>query len=343
MKKVVIEKPGSYDRLGIEEFPDLEPDEGEVVIDVKAIGVNYADCLVRMGVYQSAKEFVGWPITPGFEVAGIVREAGRGATLFNQGDRVIAATRFGGYATQLAVKESNVIRLPDNLDFVQGAGFPVVYLTAYFALHELAHPRKGETLLIHSAAGGVGSALVQLGKAAGCRVIGVVGASHKIDYTKSLGADEVIDKSRENLWERVEALAPDGCDIAMDPNGVETLKQSYEHLAPVGRLVIYGFHTMLSKGRGTPNWIKVFWDYLRTPRFNPLTMTNKNRNVLAFNLSYLFDRTDRLKQMTEKLLEMLGEGKISPLTSASYPFEQVADAHKALESGNTAGKIVLTV
>ncbi len=342
MKKIVIEKPGGYERLLIKEFPDLSVKAGEVLIDVKAAGVNFADCLVRMGVYQSAKEFVGWPITPGFEISGIVREVGEGVARCRPGDRVIAATRFGGYATQIAVPASNVFPLPETLDFVQGAGFPTVFLTAYFALHELAHPRSGEALLVHSAAGGVGSALVQLGKAAGCRVAGVVGSSHKVEYVKALGADAVIDKSSEDLWKKAEEFSPGGYDIIMDPNGAATLKQSYGHLAPMGKLVIYGFHTMLTKGRGTPNWLKVFWDYLRTPRFNPLTMTSDNHSVLAFNLSYLFDKIDLFKEITEKLLSFFEEGKIHPLQTTVYPFEGAAEAHKALETGSTVGKIVLT-
>ena len=307
MKKIVIEKAGSYDRLLIKEFSNPLPGKGEVLIEVKACGVNFADCCVRMGVYRSAKEFVGWPITPGFEIAGVISETGPGTTKFSKGDRVIAITRFGGYATHLSVSEDFVFPLPASFEFTQGAAIPAVYLTAWYGLFELAHPREKDTILVHSAAGGVGSALIQLGKLAGCRVIGVVGGPHKVETAKSLGAMEVIDKSSHNLWKEAERLSPTGYDIIFDANGVETLGQSYRHLGSGGKLVVYGFHTMFTKGRGTPNWFKMARDYLRTPSFNPLQMTNENRSVLAFNLSYLFDRKELFQDSLKKMLAWIEE------------------------------------
>lgn len=341
MRKVVIEKPGSYDKLLIKKFPIPTPKAVEVLIECKGCGVNFADCCVRMGVYSSAKKYVGWPITPGFEVSGVIKEIGSGVTKFSVGQKVLAFTRFGGYTSHLAVPESQVVALPEQLNFYEGAGFPAVFLTAYYGLIDLAHPRPGSTILVHSAAGGVGSSLVQLGKVAGCRVIGVVGAPHKIEAVKCLGADAVIDKSSQNLWKEAEKLAPEGYDVILDANGVETLRQSYQHLCPGGRLVVYGFHTMLTKGRGTPNWFKAAWDYLRTPRFNPLNMTTDNHSVLAFNLSYLFDKIEILQEAIDQLLQWFEEGKLVAPPVQTFPLENVADAHKALESGQTIGKLVL--
>lgn len=342
MKKIVIEKAGNYDRLQLQEFPTPKPGKGEILIETRACGVNFADCAVRMGLYRSAKEFVGWPITPGFEVSGIVTEVGEGVTKFAPGQKVIAITLFGGYSSYLVVPEDQVYPLPASLDFAAGAAIPAVFLTAYYALFELAHPRKGSIILVHSAAGGVGSTLVQFGKLAGCRVIGVVGASHKVDYVKSLGADAVIDKSSQDLWQEAKRLAPDGYDIILDANGVETLRQSYQHLCFGGKLVVYGFHTMFSKGRGTPNWFKLLWDYWRTPKFNPLSMTNDNHSVLAFNLSYLFKKKEILQEGLSVMLKWLEEGKAIPPKVSTYPLEKASEAHRALESGKTIGKLVLT-
>lgn len=342
MKKIVIERPGSYDQLQIKEYPVPSPKGDEVLIECCACGVNFADCCVRMGVYRSAKIFVGWPITPGFEVSGIVKEIGEGVTRFSVGDPVIAIVRFGGYTTHLTVSEKQVFPLPEALDFVQGAGFPTVFLTAAYALFELAHPRPQQTMLVHSAAGGVGSALVQLGKIADCRVIGVVGAPHKVEFLQKLGADAIIDKSTQDLWKMAEQYAPDGYDIVLDANGVETLSESYRHLNSGGKLVVYGFHTMLSKGRGKPNWLKVIWDYIRTPRFNPMNLTTDNHSILAFNLSYLFDKEKLFQEAMHQLLEWVKEGKIIPPQVTTYPLEQVAEAHRALETGQTVGKLVLT-
>lgn len=341
MRKVVIAKAGSYDRLKLEESEDLRPGPDEVVIDVRAIGVNYADCMVRMGLYASAKEFVGWPITPGFEVAGVVRAVGENVSDVNVGQRVFAVTLFNGYATQVCVAARYAFPMPDGLSFESAAGFPSVFLTAYFALHELAHPRPGAKLLIHSAAGGVGGCLVQLGKRAGCEVTGVVGASHKVDRVLAHGADHVIDKSTEDLWARAEAIAPDGYDVICDANGVATLKHSYEHLRRAGKLVVYGFHTMIPKKGGKPNWLKLATDYLRTPRFNPMDLTMESKSVLAFNLSYLYDRTDILEAAMGDLLQWLDEGSIEAPPVTTYALDDVAQAHRDIESGQTTGKLIL--
>lgn len=343
MKKVVIEKAGSYERLTLKEFSTPEPAKGELLIEIRACGVNFADCVVRMGLYQSAKEFVGWPITPGFEVAGVVTAIGEGVDPCVLGQKVIAITLFGGYATHLVVAEDQVFPLPESMDYATGAALPTVFLTAYYALFELAHPRKGSHLLIHSAAGGVGSALVQLGKILECHVTGIVGAAHKIGYVKSLGADKVIDKSSEDLWKEIERIAPQGFDVILDANGAESLKYDYRHLDFGGKLVIYGFHTMFSKGRGKPNWGKLLWYYLRTPRFNPLRMTNDNHSILAFNLSYFLKKKKILREDLQIILKWFQEEKVRPPAIKTYPFEKVAEAHRDLESGQTIGKLVLTI
>ena len=343
MKKIVIHKPGGYDRLVIEEQPDPVPGPDEVLIEVSAIGVNYADCVTRMGLYTSARHYVGYPITPGFEVAGHVIRSGSAVHDLADGSSVIAVTRFDAYATRLAVKRNQVVPLPGALGMAQAAGFPAVSLTAWFALFELAHPRAGNTILVHSAAGGVGSMLVQLGRIAGCRVIGVVGASHKVDVVQSLGADAVIDKSARPIWQEAERLSPGGYDIVLDANGVSTLKQSYKHLAPVGKLVVYGFHSMLPRRGGIPHKLRLAWDYWRTPRFSPFSLTTRNRSVLGFNLSFLFDRTEIMQQGLQQLLQWLEAGELQAPRVTTYPFERVADAHRDLESGQTIGKLVLEV
>jgi synaptic vesicle membrane protein VAT-1 len=342
MRKIVVHGPGSYDRLRLEEVADPAPAAGEVLVDVEAAGVNYADCIVRMGLYESAKKYVGWPITPGFEVAGKVAALGEGVVGPAPGTRVLAVTRFGGYASRVSVPAHQVFDLPKGFAVNDAAGFPAVFMTAYYALYELVRLRPGMSLLVHSAAGGVGGALVQLGKIAGCRVVGVVGGSHKIAVARKLGADAVIDKSDEPLWPAAERLSPEGYDVVLDANGIETLRESYRHLASAGRLVVYGFHTMMPKRGGKPDWIKLAADWLRTPRFNPLDMTNDNKSVLAFNLSYLFDRKDMLREGMEAMLGWAEQGRITPPPVTTFPIERVAEAHQAIESGTTVGKLVLT-
>jgi NADPH:quinone reductase-like Zn-dependent oxidoreductase len=341
MRKVVIPRAGGYDRLTFETWPDPTPGPDEVLVTTEAIGINYADCIIRMGLYASAKEYVGWPITPGFEFAGTVTSVGSAVTDLAPGARVLGVTRFGGYSTHVAVPRHQVFPLPARLDMAQGAGFPSVFLTAYYALFELAHPRPGSTLLVHSAAGGVGGALLQLGRIAGCRTVGVVGSTHKVETARALGADVVIDKSREDLWRAAERAAPQGYDVVLDANGVATLGESYRHLARPGKLVIYGFHSMMPRQGGRPNWVKLAADFLRTPRFSPLAMTKDNVSVLTFNLSYLFEKREVLAEAMGRLLAWVDEGRITPPPVTRFPLDRVADAHRALESGSTVGKLVL--
>ena len=343
MRKVVISRPGGYERLSVEQHPDPRPGPGDVLVKVAACGVNFSDCITRMGLYDAARRYGGYPITPGFEVSGRVAEVGEGVEDLPLGTEVVAITRFGGYTSHLIVPRRQVFRLAAGVPLEQAAGLPTVFLTAWFALFELAHPRPGARLLVHSAAGGVGSALVQLGKLAGARVIGVVGAPHKMAPVLDLGAETVIDKSRQDLWQEAERLSPEGYDVVLDANGVSTLMQSYRHLAPAGKLVVYGFASMLPRGGRPLNRLRLLWDYWRTPRFDPLRMSNRNRSVLAFNLSYLFDRAELLGDGMGQLLGWLAAGRIHLPPTQTYPLEAAAAAQQALETGQTVGKLILTV
>lgn len=339
--RVVIHGAGGYDKLKLEHAPVEAPRETQVRVDVRAIGINYADTIVRMGLYSSARHYVGWPITPGFEVSGVVGAVGSEVRDLAVGDPVIAVTRFGGYSSHVVVDRAQVWAKPAALSFEQAAALPAVYMTAWFALYELAHPRRGAKILVHSAAGGVGGALIQLAKLRGAEVVGVVGAASKVASARALGADHVIDKSTQPLWREARRLAPDGYDVILDANGVSTLGASYAHLRRAGKLVVYGFHSMLPKIGGTPSWPKLALDWLRTPRFSPLDMTEASKSVLAFNLSYLFDRADFMQEGMRDLLGWLADGSVVPPPVTTYPLADVARAHAAIESGKTIGKLVL--
>ena len=339
MRKIVIHSPGGYEKLCVEEHPSVPIKPGHIKVAIEAAGINYADITIRWGLYESAKQYVGWPITPGFEYAGKVLESD--SPKFKAGDEVFGISLFGGYASEIVVPEHQVYHRPKSLDVESAAGFPAVFMTAYHALFQNIVIRPGMKTLIHSAAGGVGSSLVQLAKIAGLDVVGVVGRTNKVELVKSLGADHVIDKSSEDLWQKAKEYAPDGYDLILDANGVETLGQSYKHLRPTGKLVCYGFHTMMPKQGGRINWLKLAWNFIRTPRFNPLDMTTTNKSVVTFNLSFLFDRTDLLGEAMGAMLPWLEEGKIKVAKVTSYPADKVGQAHADLESGKTVGKLVL--
>jgi NADPH:quinone reductase-like Zn-dependent oxidoreductase len=187
----------------------------------------------------------------------------------------------------------------------------------------------------------VGTALLQLARLRGCHAVGVVGATHKLATARAAGASALIDKSTEALWQAARRESPGGYDAVFDANGVSTLAQSYGHLAPMGRLVVYGFHSMLPRSGGRPNWLKLARDYLRTPRFNPLKMTAENRSVMACNLSFLGEHADTLRAGMLELLGWLEQGLIQPAPVTEYALEDVASAHRDLESGQTVGKLVL--
>ncbi|HVB84608.1 MAG TPA: zinc-binding dehydrogenase [Rhodanobacteraceae bacterium] len=340
MRRIVIDRPGGYDRLRLVEEPDPSPAAGEVLIDVDAAGVNYADSIVRMGLYASANKLHGYPITPGFEVAGRVIALGADVHDFAMADRVVALTLFGGYSSRLRVPADQVFALPTALNAMHAAGLPTVFLTAWFMTTQQVLPRPGDIWLVHSAAGGVGSALCQLGRLAGCRVIGVVGATHKIAHAAAMGATMVIDKSVQDPWCEVRRLAPEGCQAIFDANGVSTLARSYAHLAVAGKLCVYGFASMLPRN-GRLNWLALARDWLRTPRFNPLDMTRFNRSVLACNLSFLAAEAPRLAEGMRWLLERFADRRLQPLPVQTFTLAQAADAQRRIESGQSVGKLVL--
>lgn len=343
MEKVVIERPGGHHRLQIKEFPTPAPRDNEVLVEVSAAGVNFADVFIRLGLYKSAKEYVGWPITPGFEFSGKVIERGRDVSDLAEGAPIFGVTLFGAYASHLCVPREQVFLIAPGSKFSldQWASFPAVFLTAYHGLFQNIVLRPEMKILVHSAAGGVGGALLQLGKIAGCYMVGVVGAGHKVSAAIRYGADAVIDKSSQSLWTKAEQICPQGFDVVFDANGPDTLKQSYRHLAPSGKLVSYGFHSMLSKRKGFLNYLKLAYQYFRIPRWSPLNMTSENKSLIAFNLSYLFHRMDLLKESMLDLIKWVEDGKIQPPDLQCFPIEKAADAHRALESGNTTGKLIL--
>ncbi len=339
-ERVIISRPGGRDRLRVERFAPRAPGAGEVRVRARACGVNYADCIARMGLYASAYTYEGYPLCPGFEAAGEVEALGSGVNDLELGARVIAVTRFGGYATHVVLPRSQIFALPRAWSFEQGAAFPAVAMTAWWALHELANVREGRRVLVHSAAGGVGAAVLAQARAAGCECVGVVGTRAKIDVARALGATHVI--VRERGWETAaRERAPRGYDVVLDANGADTLRASYRLLGAPGKLVVYGFASMMQRGADRPSWPRLAWSWLRTPRFDPLRLTNDNKSVLAFNLSYLFEQQDALARAMGALLAQVARGELGPPPITTFPLARAADAHAAIESGTTTGKLVL--
>ena len=340
MKYIVIDRPGGYNQLKLKEAADLHPASGQIIVNVKAAGISYAESIVRMGLYQSAKKH-GYPITPGFEFSGTVGELGDGVTEFKVSQNVFGVNFFDCYASQVRVPVGQLFAIPPGLSMSQAASFAVSYLTAWYAVFKMGQATPGMIVLVHSAAGGVGIALTQVLKMLGCTVIGVVGASAKVEISRQAGCAQVIDKSTEPLWATAAKHAPNGFDLIFDSTGVDTLKEGYRLLRPTGRLISYGFGAMLPK-TGYLNFISLAWNYFKSPRFNPIHMADENKSVMAFNLSFLFDRQDLLTEGMQTILTWLKEGKIRSLPVKEYPFTEVAQAQRDIESGCTVGKLALT-
>lgn len=343
MQKIVVRRPGGLNRLELVEQESPSVPDGHALIKTASIGVNFADCVVRLGLYPSAKEYVGWPITPGFELSGVIEKLGTGDNPrdLRVGDAVFGVARFGAYASEVSVPLDQLFRVPEGVSLEVAGVIPVASLTAFYALIVLGAASPGKKVLIHSAAGGVGSVMVQMAKALECEVVGVVGSSQKVDHVRGLGADHVIDKSRERLFSKAAQLCPGGFDLVLDANGVETMRGSYKALRPTGRLVLYGAHTMLSRGKAKPNWLKLAWDFLRTPRFFPLTLINENKNVMGFNLSYLFEEKHLLGEAMDRISAWYADGTLRVPALREYALADAARAHEALQSGATFGKLTL--
>jgi synaptic vesicle membrane protein VAT-1 len=338
MKRVLVRRPGGLSVLELTEEADPAPGAGQVRVRVRAAGVNYADTVVREGHYEAAKGH--YPITPGFEFAGEVDALGAGVSGFKTGDKVFGFTRFGGYSSVQIAEPGRLRLMPDGWDFNECAALPAVNFTAYHGLFKVAKAVAGETVLIHSAAGGAGTAFLQQAKIAGLRAIAVVGSARKESVAREYGADAVVVRG-PNLWADLDRAAPGGFDAIFDANGVTTLKPGFARLKLGGRLVVYGFAEIMARGRRA-TWPELAWNWLRVPRFSPLDLTATNRAIMGFNVVFLTDKAELAKDGFDTIARWAASGKLKKPPVTSFPVERVADAHRALESGETVGKLVLT-
>jgi NADPH:quinone reductase-like Zn-dependent oxidoreductase len=336
VRALVLHKHGPPDRaLEIRDWPEPSPGEGQVLIDVRAAGINFADLLARVGLYPDAPKM---PCAMGYEVAGTVAAVGPGVDGYAVGDRVAAATHFGGFAERAVADVVNVFRLPETWSVEQGAAVPVNYGTAYAALVMFANVRKGETALVHMAAGGVGIAALQILRHLGVEAIGTASAS-KHDAIRAQGAAHAIDYRNQDVAAEVKRITGGrGVDVVLDALG--EFRQSYKLLRAGGRLVVYGASNIASGDRR--NLVKAVREVARMPRFNPLRLMSQSKAVIGLNLLTLWDDRGSLESVTGPLVELLDQGAIEPVVAQAFPFEHVADAHRFIQERKNIGKVVLT-
>jgi len=322
MKAVLCKSWGPPDTLVVEEMPSPRPGRGQVAVSVKACGVNFPDVLIIQNKYQLKPEL---PFTPGSEIAGVVKQPGEGVHGYMPGDPVMALIGLGGFAEEVVVDESRLVPIPAGIDFEVAASFGVVHATAYHALKDRAAIKRGESLLVLGAAGGVGLAAVELGKLMGAWVIACASSDEKLETCKRHGAETVINYEREDLRETLKKLTGgDGVDVVFDPVGGKYAEPAVRGMAWKGRYLVVGFaageipriplNIVLLRGCSI---VGVYWgDFAR-----------RETEVHSANF--------------RELTAWLRAKKIKPLVGATYPLERAADALNDVMNRKALGKVVL--
>jgi NADPH:quinone reductase-like Zn-dependent oxidoreductase len=331
VRAVVITKHGGLDVLEVQERPEPSPGPGQALIDVRAAGVNFADTLARVGLYPDAPKP---PCVVGYEVAGTISAVGDGVDAGRVGERVMAGKAFGGYASQVVVPQADAVALPERLSFEEGAAVPVVYATAWASLHGFGSLRAGERVLVHSAAGGVGIAALQLAKRGGAEVHGTASPG-KHDRLRELGLDRAIDYRSDGWWRDLPRY-----DIVIDGIGGASFKRSNALLRPGGRLVALGASSVQegetrSLRRAAPQALRMMRG------FDLLKQMSDSKSFIAINMKRLWDDRGTLAPWIEPLSAFLDDGTIAPIVHAAIPFDRAAEAHRILAARENVGKVVL--
>jgi NADPH:quinone reductase-like Zn-dependent oxidoreductase len=333
LRAVVITRNGPPEVLQVQERPEPQARDGQVLIDVKAAGINFADTMARVGLYPDAPKP---PCVVGYEVAG---------TVAGTGERVMAGTLFNGYAERVAVDPANVVPLPEGLSFEQGAAIPVNYTTAWQGLLGYGPLGEGDRALIHAAAGGVGISATQVAKWRGAEVFGTASGS-KHDAIRAQGVDHPIDYRTQDFESEVMRItAGEGVDVAMDAIGPSSFRKSYRVLRPGGRLIMYGA-SELATGE-TRDLRAVLKGLARMPTatmpwWKSMAIMNENKGVFGLNMLTWWDTEKSPERTFGPLREGLDKGKLEPVIAEAFPFDRAADAHRFIAERRNVGKVVLT-
>ena len=336
MKQIVITKYGNTDVLKIQEKKDPEPSAGEVLIGVKAIGVNFADILARKGLYPDAPKP---PCVVGYEVSGIIETAGEGVDSSMVGKSVLALTRFNGYSDKVCVPENNVFVIPGSLDFERAAAIPVNYLTAYQLICVMGGLKKGESVLIHNAGGGVGLAALDIALHLEARTYGTSSVG-KHSFLMERGLNHPIDyRNQDFLSSIMNHTDGKGVELVIDPIGGKNWKKSYRALRSTGRLGMFGVSTVTESTMGR------FFQFIKLvaqmPWYSPLGLMNANKSVFGVNLGHMWNERNKISGWMQNILKGVEDGWIRPHVDRTFLFEQAGEAHAYIEARKNIGKIVL--
>jgi NADPH2:quinone reductase len=322
MRAIVVDRWMEPSEMKLQEAPEPKLLPGGLLVEVKAAGCNFFDILMARGQYQVKPPF---PFIPGAELAGVVREAAGDVTGFAPGDRVLASVPLGAFAERAAVPARSAWRMPEGMSFEEGAAFPIVYPTSYAGLVYRANLQPGENLLVHAAAGGVGLAAVQIGKALGARVLATAGGAEKLEVARRAGADVLIDYGKEDFVERVmEATGGRGADVIYDSVGGDVFDRSLKCIAWNGRLLVIGF----AGGR--------------IPEVKANRILLKNIAVTGLHWgAYAVHEPQRIVETFQALFRLYAEGRVRPLIFRRHPLAELPAALEALASRRTWGKVVV--
>jgi NADPH:quinone reductase-like Zn-dependent oxidoreductase len=335
MRRIWITRAGAPEVLKVREEPDPEPGQGEVRIRVNAAGINFADLMARVGLYPDAPKI---PCVVGYEVSGTIDKVGAGVTGLAVGDRVCGMPKFGGYTDTLVVSAIQVLKMPAAMTFEEGAALPVVYVTAYDAMLFTGNLRPGSTVFIHSAAGGVGIAAIQLAKARGCTIIGAASPS-KHQFLREQGVHHPIDSGADYVAPIRAIVGDRGVDFILDAVGGKSWTHGYDLLAPCGRLVAFGMSA--AAAGNTRNLFHALGALLSVKKWSPMQMMNDNKSITGVNMGHLFARPDLIRPQLEALISMYERGEIKPYVSKTFKFEDAAAAHQYIHDRKAVGKVLL--
>jgi NADPH:quinone reductase-like Zn-dependent oxidoreductase len=342
MRAVVLTGHGGPDVLQVQERPDPPVGAGEVRIAVRAAGINFADTMARIGVYPDAPKI---PCVLGYEVGGEVESVGEGVDTTKVGARVMAGTRFGGQAELVTVAAAQVIPLPADWTFEQGAAFPVNYATAYAGLVIMGGLKPDERVLIHAAAGGVGISATQVAKRIGAEIFGTSSAS-KHDAIRAQGVDHPIDYRTQDFAEEVMRITNgEGVDVAFDAIGPASFRKDYRILRQGGRLIMYGISEVKgdSGKRNIPATLRSLarMPMATMPWWKSLAIMNENKGVFGLNMLPWWDREGSIDRLVGPMIEWAEAGDLDPVVSEAFPFDRAPDAHRFIEERKNIGKVVL--
>jgi NADPH:quinone reductase-like Zn-dependent oxidoreductase len=336
MRQVVTTKNGGVEVLKVQEVPDPLPGKGEVVVQVKAAGLNFADILARQGLYPDGPKK---PCVMGYEVAGVVEQIGEGVDPNLAGKSVVAMTRFGGQSEKVVVGAEQIFAKPDKLSFEQAAAIPVNYLTAYALLVVMGGLRSDESVLIHNAGGGVGLAALDIAKKIGATTYGTASPG-KHEFLRRRGLDHPIDYRTQDWLPVLKRLTNGrGVELVIDPIGGSHWKKSYAALRTTGRLGMFG--VSVASATGPKGKLKLLKAAVQMPRFHPLGLLNKNRGVFGLNLGHMWHEPEKVASWVKAIMQGIEEGWISPVVDKTFPFDQACEAHSYIESRKNIGKVVL--